>query len=98
PDVSTLSLHDALPICLGLHYMRMGREDDARKVLEKAFEMDEFNIQVSNTLKVLDHLDKYQTMKTKHFHLRYDPKNDKVLANFMGDRKSTRLNSSHSQI
>lgn len=68
---------------LGLLYMRMGKETEARKVLEKAFDYDSFNVQVSNTLKVLDHLDKYDTLKTKHFHLRYDPKNDKVLANVM---------------
>ncbi|MCI0680560.1 MAG: tetratricopeptide repeat protein [Gemmataceae bacterium] len=68
---------------LGLLYMRLGREDEAREILEKAFEADAFNIRVSNTLKVLDHLDKYQTLKTEHFHLRYDPKNDKILANFM---------------
>jgi tetratricopeptide (TPR) repeat protein len=69
---------------LGLLYMRMGREDEARELLEKAFEADAFNVRVANTLKVLDHLDKYQTLKTEHFQLRYDAKNDKILANFMG--------------
>lgn len=69
---------------LGLLYMRLGREEEARELLERAFEADNFNVRVSNTLKVLDHLDKYSTLKTEHFHLRYDPKNDKVLANFMG--------------
>src|SRR5262249_44761532 len=49
---------------LGLLYMRMGREKDARKVLDKAFVLDPFNVRVSNTLKVLDHLDKYETLKT----------------------------------
>src|SRR5207302_11289953 len=60
---------------LGLLYMRQGREDEARKVLDKAFDADPFNIRVHNTLKVLDHLDKYSTLKTEHFHLRYDPAN-----------------------
>lgn len=68
---------------LGLLYMRLGREDEAREILEKAFEADNFNIRVSNTLKVLDHLEHYRTLKTEHFHLRFDPKNDKILANFM---------------
>jgi Flp pilus assembly protein TadD len=63
--------------------MRLGKEDEAREILEKAFEADGFNIRVSTTLKVLDHLEKYHTLKTEHFHLRYDPKNDKILANFM---------------
>ena len=68
---------------LGLLHMRLGKEDEARKTLEVAFEADPFNVRVSNTLKVLDHLDKYDTLKTEHFHLKYDPKTDKVLAQFM---------------
>src|SRR5262249_8364101 len=63
---------------LGLLYMRLGKEDEARKILDKAFDLDGFNVRVSNTLKVLDHLAKYETLKTKHFHIRFDPKNDRV--------------------
>jgi tetratricopeptide (TPR) repeat protein len=71
---------------LGLLYMRMGREAEARKILERAFEADEFNVRVSNTLKVLRHLDRYyETRKTKYFELRFDPKNDQVLARYMGE-------------
>jgi tetratricopeptide (TPR) repeat protein len=69
---------------LGQLYMRMAREDEARPLLEKAFEQDKFNIRVFNTLKVLDHLEKYETLKTEHFHIRFDPKHDKVLAAFVG--------------
>ncbi len=68
---------------LGLLFMRLGQEDEARKTLEKAFEWDPFNVRVSNTLKVLDHLKGYQTLRTEHFHLLHDDKNDKVLAAFM---------------
>lgn len=68
---------------LGMLYMRQGREDEARKVLDSAFKFDSFNVRVSNTLKVLDHLNAYDTIKTEHFLLRHDPKHDKVLANFM---------------
>jgi tetratricopeptide (TPR) repeat protein len=68
---------------LGMLYMRRGKEETARKILEKAFEVDSFNVRVSNTLKVLDHLDKYETLKTPHFLVRFDPKNDKVLAQFI---------------
>ncbi|MCS7045992.1 MAG: tetratricopeptide repeat protein [Gemmataceae bacterium] len=72
------------PAALGQLYMRLGKEDEARVLLEKAFEADAFNVRTLNTLKVLDHLDKYQTLQTPHFVLRYDAKNDKILANFMG--------------
>lgn len=68
---------------LGLLYMRMGREEDARKVLDEAFKGDPFNVRVSNNRKVLKHLEKYETLPTEHFRLRYDPKHDPVLAQYM---------------
>ncbi len=71
------------PNSLGLLYMRLGRETEARDILTKAFEADAFNVRVSNTLKVLRHLDKYETLKTAHFELRFDPKNDRQLAQYM---------------
>jgi tetratricopeptide (TPR) repeat protein len=68
---------------LGLLHMRMGLEKEARDLLEKAFKADDYNVRVYNTLQVLDHLDKYDKIETKHFLLRYDPKNDQVLARYM---------------
>jgi tetratricopeptide (TPR) repeat protein len=68
---------------LGLLYMRMGQEKEARKVLDKAFDLDRFNVRVLNTIKVLDHLAKYQTLKTDHFEIRYDEKNDGPFAHYV---------------
>jgi tetratricopeptide (TPR) repeat protein len=65
---------------LGLLYMQLGREADAGKVLAKAFEADAYNVRVSNMLKVLRHLEKYETLKTEHFAIRFDPKADRQLA------------------
>jgi tetratricopeptide (TPR) repeat protein len=70
---------------LGILYMRMGREKEARTLLTKGFEWDTFNVRVSNTLKVLRHLDKYDSLKTPHFEIRYDPKNDTALVYYMAD-------------
>jgi cellulose synthase operon protein C len=70
---------------LGLLYMRLGRETEAREILNKALDLDPFNVRVSNSLKVLRHLEKYETLKTAHFELRFDPKNDAVLARYMAD-------------
>ncbi|HEV3117746.1 MAG TPA: tetratricopeptide repeat protein [Gemmataceae bacterium] len=70
---------------LGMLYMRLGREKEAREVLEKAFQADEFNVRVSNTLKVLHHLDKYETLKTEHFLLRFDRQSDGRLARYMAN-------------
>lgn len=68
---------------LGLLYMRLGQEEDARTVLEEANKFDPFNVRVVNSLKVLDHLDTYATIKTPHFLVRHDPKHDGALARVM---------------
>jgi tetratricopeptide (TPR) repeat protein len=68
---------------LGMLEMRLGKESDARKSLTEAFDADPFNVRVSNSLKVLDHLARYETIKTPHYHVRFDPKNDEVLARFV---------------
>jgi tetratricopeptide (TPR) repeat protein len=70
---------------LGMLYMRLGKETEARTLLTRAFDADPFNVRVSNTLKVLRHLDKYETIKTEHFELRFDPAKDTVLARFMAE-------------
>jgi len=71
---------------LGLLLMRMGREKEARAILVKANDADRFNVRVANTLKVLRHLEKYDTIKTEHFELRFDPKTDLVLGRYMADQ------------
>jgi predicted Zn-dependent protease len=65
---------------LGLMYMRLGEEDEARKVLDESFEIDPFNVRVSNSIKVLEVLDGYATLETEHFIIRYDGEKDAVLA------------------
>jgi tetratricopeptide (TPR) repeat protein len=66
----------------GMMLMRLGEEKAARKILDEAFEADPFNVRVSNTLKVLEVLDGYETLETAHFRIRFDPKVDKVLAKY----------------
>jgi tetratricopeptide (TPR) repeat protein len=70
---------------LSLLYMRMGREAEAKKMLDEAFEADRFNVRVANSRKVLKHLDLYKTIKTAHYEIRYDPKTDAVLAKYMSE-------------
>ncbi|HEV3142968.1 MAG TPA: tetratricopeptide repeat protein [Gemmataceae bacterium] len=70
---------------LGLLYMLMGKEAEARKVLDEAFDADRFNVRVANSRKVLAHLELYETLKTPHFLVRYHPKNDPILARYMAD-------------
>ncbi len=68
----------------GLMLMRLGEEAQARKLLDEAFESDPFNVRVSNTLKVLEVLDGYDTLETEHFRIRFDPKTDRILAKYAG--------------
>jgi tetratricopeptide (TPR) repeat protein len=70
---------------LGMLYMRLGRETEAAEILEKAFQADPSNTRVSNMRLVLKHLEKYQTITTEHYTLRYDPKNDPILARYMAE-------------
>jgi tetratricopeptide (TPR) repeat protein len=68
---------------LGMLYMRLGREKEAREQLDRGFKIDPFNVRVSNLRKVLDHLKKYETIKTDHFELRFDPEHDALQARYM---------------
>jgi tetratricopeptide (TPR) repeat protein len=73
---------------LGLLYMRLGREKEARELLNAGFDADPYNVRVSNTRKVLRVLDTYQTLETAHFILRFD-KSDTVLATLMSEELET---------
>lgn len=70
---------------LGMLYMRLGKEAEATDLLEKGFKADRFNVRVSNMRKVLQHLEKYKEIKTKHFLVKYDAERDPVLARYMAD-------------
>ncbi len=66
----------------GLMLMRLGDEEQAEKLLKESFDIDPFNVRVSNTLQVLEVLSTYETLETEHFRIKFDPKKDKVLAKY----------------
>jgi tetratricopeptide (TPR) repeat protein len=70
---------------LGLLCLRVGKEGEAKAILEAAFKADPFHVRVSNSLKVLRHLETYATTETPHYVVRFDPKTDRVLAAFLAD-------------
>lgn len=72
--------HIGPPSHLGLLYMRMGREEEARKVLAEAFKSDPFNVRVKNMLEVLDLLDAMAVYPSRRFVLKYDAVRDKEIA------------------
>ncbi len=67
---------------LGMLYMRLGQEVEGEKLLNEAFQIDPFNLRVTNTLKVLEVLSGYAVIETEHFILKFDRGQDEVLAKF----------------
>ena len=67
---------------LGLLYMHTGREDDARRALERTFAIDPFNVRAKNILEVLDLTDSMQTQDTGHCVLKYDGRRDRILVRY----------------
>ncbi len=70
---------------LGLLLYMQGREPEAKAALKAAMKADPFNVKVDNALLVLEELAEYATTETPHFVIRYDKKNDKVMAAFLAD-------------
>jgi tetratricopeptide (TPR) repeat protein len=70
---------------LGMLMMQLGREPEAKVQLEAAFKTDPFHVRVSNALRVLKHLDGYETFETAHFVIKYDAKTDKLFAAWLGE-------------
>ncbi len=70
---------------LGLLHMRSGREDEAAKVLDEAFEADPFNLRVHNMQRVLGVLDGMKTLETEHVVIKYHGEHDELLAKCMAE-------------
>ena len=52
---------------LGINLMRVGSLDEGRRMLERAFEGDPFNVWAYNTLDLLDQMDKFVRVQAKDF-------------------------------
>jgi tetratricopeptide (TPR) repeat protein len=68
---------------LGMLTLQMSRLDEARTLLDEAFKADPYHLRVSNMRKVIKVLDSYGTISTDHFVIRYDTKQDELLARRM---------------
>jgi len=70
---------------LGLLSFQAGKIDEARKLMDAAFEADPYHIRISNMRKVLKVLDGYATITTPHFVIRVDSQLDSLLAKYMAE-------------
>ncbi len=74
---------------LGMLQMRLGNEEEGKKLLDAAFKLDPFNVRVSNTRKVLAHMENkdapYKTVETAHYILKYNPATDALLGEWLAE-------------
>lgn len=73
------------PIGLGMLYMQIGREDEARSLFNAAFAADPFNVRADNMMRVLRHLDSYKELESENFVVVYDPGQDELLAKYISE-------------
>ncbi len=71
------------PIGLGMLYMQIGRETEARALFDAAFDADPFNVRAFNQMKVLKHMTAYRPVTTDHFSVLVEPKQDALLGKYM---------------
>ncbi|SIO43087.1 Tetratricopeptide repeat-containing protein [Singulisphaera sp. GP187] len=72
------------PIGLGMLYMQIGRENEARDLFQAAFAADPFNVRANNQMLVLKHMASYKPILTEHYSVLVDPKQDELLGKYMG--------------
>jgi len=71
------------PIGLGMLYMQIGRETEAKSLFAAAFDADPFNVRAFNQMKVLKHMASYTPVATPHFSVLVEPKQDALLGKYM---------------
>ncbi|HKM53216.1 MAG TPA: tetratricopeptide repeat protein, partial [Isosphaeraceae bacterium] len=71
------------PIGLGMLYMQIGREAEARSLFDEAFAADPFNVRADNMMKVLKHMESYSPVLTEHYSVLVDPTQDTLLGKYM---------------
>ncbi|MFO0083583.1 MAG: peptidase MA family metallohydrolase [Phycisphaerales bacterium] len=68
---------------LGLVLVQAARDDEAREALERAQELDPFNIRASNSLKLVREVATFPTIQSDHFIVRSRPGVDALIAREM---------------
>jgi tetratricopeptide (TPR) repeat protein len=71
------------PIGLGMLYMQIGRETEARSLFNATFDADPFNVRAHNQMEVLKHMSAYSPVATEHFSVLVEPKQDALLGKYM---------------
>lgn len=70
---------------LGMLYMRIGKEEEARRMFTTARDFDPFHVRVANMTKVLKHLEDYKPVESEHYLVYVDEKKDKLLGRYLSE-------------
>lgn len=70
---------------LGLLLMKIGKEDEARKVFAEARELDPFHVRVLNMTKVLKHLSDYTVVRSPHYEVWVYADKDRLLGQYISE-------------
>jgi cellulose synthase operon protein C len=70
-------------IGLGMLYMQIGREAEARNLFEAAFAADPFNVRAKNMRLILKHMETYRPIESEHYTILVDPTQDNLLGKYM---------------
>lgn len=70
---------DAARSALGINLFRLGKEEEAKRTLEAAYERDRFNIWTVNTLRLMDSYSRFDSFETDKFRVRLHQKESALL-------------------
>ena len=73
PDLS------AAQASLGINLLRLGKEQEARGVLEEAYRRDPYNVWIVNTLRLMDSFVRFDAFETGHFAVKLHKKESALL-------------------
>src|SRR5215468_7885256 len=85
-------------LALGMGLLRLGKMEEGRAEVEKAWDNDHFNAWAKNTLDLLDSMKEYRETKHGDFILKADPKESDVLAPYAAellDEAKTKLSAKY---
>ena len=68
---------------LGVNLLRIGREAAAKEILEKAYQIDPFNLWTVNTLRLMDSFVNFEELTTPHFTLKLHRKETALLGHYV---------------
>jgi tetratricopeptide (TPR) repeat protein len=70
---------------LGMNLLRLGRIDDGKRSLERAFAGDPYDLWVKNTLDLLDTFKNYDVIRTERFHVMIEKDESALLSVYLMD-------------